>query len=77
MPGYNTAHEAVQLREIGLKFHPDVVLVGFLYNDVEPSTAQGRRLGRERHEHEALEVLRPRPRSVAASATASTPASRT
>ena len=53
MPGYNTAHEAVQLREIGLKFHPDVVLVGFLYNDVEPSTAQGRRLGRERHEHEA------------------------
>jgi len=54
MPGYNTVHELAQLRETGLAFHPDVVVVGFLYNDVEPSTAQGRRLGRTTHQpHDA------------------------
>jgi lysophospholipase L1-like esterase len=46
VPGYNTVHELAQLREVGLKFHPDMVVVGFLYNDVEPSTVQSIRLGR-------------------------------
>jgi lysophospholipase L1-like esterase len=51
MPGYNTVHELAQLRELGLAFHPDVVVVGLLYNDVEPSTAQALRLGRIHAEH--------------------------
>src|SRR5438132_2872067 len=41
-----TLHELAQLKELGLAFHPDVVVVGFFYNDVELSTAQGRRLAR-------------------------------
>jgi lysophospholipase L1-like esterase len=43
IPGYNTVHELAQLRELGLLFHPQVVVVGFLYNDVEPTTAQSNR----------------------------------
>jgi lysophospholipase L1-like esterase len=46
MPGFNTVHELAQLRELGFAFHPDVVVLGFLYNDVEPSTAQSARLAR-------------------------------
>ena len=46
LPGYNTLHELAQLKELGLAFHPDVVVVGFFYNDVELSTVQGRRLAR-------------------------------
>ncbi len=42
IPGYNTVQELAQLRELGLAFHPRVVVVGFLYNDVEP-TEGGRR----------------------------------
>jgi len=42
IPGYNTVQELAQLRELGLAFHPRVVVVGFLYNDVEPTEA-GRR----------------------------------
>lgn len=40
MPGYNTLHQLAQLREVGLALEPNVVVVGFLYNDVEPSSAQ-------------------------------------
>jgi lysophospholipase L1-like esterase len=40
MPGYNTLHQLAQLREFGLGLQPKAVVVGFLYNDIEPSTAQ-------------------------------------
>jgi lysophospholipase L1-like esterase len=40
MPGYNTIHQLAQLRELGLALQPKVVVVGFLYNDIELSTAQ-------------------------------------
>jgi lysophospholipase L1-like esterase len=40
MPGYNTLHQLAQLREVGLALEPEIVVVGFLYNDVEPSSAQ-------------------------------------
>jgi lysophospholipase L1-like esterase len=40
MPGYNTRHQLAQLRELGLALQPKVVVLGFLYNDVEPSSAQ-------------------------------------
>ena len=40
IPGYNTLHQLAQLRSLGLAFKPDVVLVGFLYNDVELSSRQ-------------------------------------
>lgn len=40
MPGYNTLHELAQLRELGLSLQPKVVVVGFLYNDIELSSAQ-------------------------------------
>lgn len=40
MPGYNTLHQLAQLREVGLALEPKIVVVGFLYNDVEPSSAQ-------------------------------------
>jgi lysophospholipase L1-like esterase len=38
IPGYNTLHELAQLRETGLRYQPDLVVVGFLYNDVLPSS---------------------------------------
>ena len=40
MPGYNTLHELAQLRELGLSLQPKAVVVGFLYNDIELSSAQ-------------------------------------
>lgn len=40
MPGYNTLHQLAQLRELGLGLQPKVVVVGFLYNDIELSSAQ-------------------------------------
>ena len=40
IPGYNTLHELALLREVGLGLKPDVVVVGFLYNDIELSSAQ-------------------------------------
>ena len=40
MPGYNTLHELAQLRELGLRLQPKAVVVGFLYNDIELSSAQ-------------------------------------
>jgi lysophospholipase L1-like esterase len=40
IPGYNTLHSLAQLREVGLTFRPDIVVVGFLYNDVELSNRQ-------------------------------------
>jgi hypothetical protein len=35
VPGYNTIQELAMLRETGLALHPDVILVGFFYNDVD------------------------------------------
>jgi lysophospholipase L1-like esterase len=49
MPGYNTIHQLAQLRELGLALQPRAVVVGFLYNDIEPSTAQ-REKGLEKQE---------------------------
>ncbi|HZO01324.1 MAG TPA: GDSL-type esterase/lipase family protein [Burkholderiales bacterium] len=40
MPGYNTGHQLGQLRELGLSLEPKVVVLGFLYNDVQLSSAQ-------------------------------------
>jgi lysophospholipase L1-like esterase len=40
MPGYNTLHQLALLRELGLGLKPDVVVVGFLYNDIELSSSQ-------------------------------------
>lgn len=40
MPGYNTLHELAQLRDLGLGLQPSAVVVGFLYNDIELSSAQ-------------------------------------
>ncbi|HZO01025.1 MAG TPA: SGNH/GDSL hydrolase family protein [Burkholderiales bacterium] len=40
IPGYNTLHELALLREIGLGLRPDLVVVGFLYNDIELSSSQ-------------------------------------
>jgi hypothetical protein len=40
MPGYNTIHQLAQLRELGLGLQPKIVVVGFLYNDIELSSAQ-------------------------------------
>lgn len=34
--GYNTVQQAVLLREIGLAYDPDVVLVAYVLNDAEP-----------------------------------------
>jgi lysophospholipase L1-like esterase len=40
MPGYNTIHQLAQLREQGLALQPKIVVVGFLYNDIELSSGQ-------------------------------------
>lgn len=40
MPGYNTIHQLAQLRELGLGLQPKIVVVGFLYNDIELSSGQ-------------------------------------
>jgi hypothetical protein len=39
IPGYNTIQELAQLRELGLAFQPQLV-VGYLYNDIEPSEGE-------------------------------------
>jgi hypothetical protein len=33
VPGYNTLQEATQLETIGILYHPDIVLISYLYND--------------------------------------------
>jgi lysophospholipase L1-like esterase len=35
VPGYSTAIEAIHLEELGLRFDPDLVLLGFMLNDAE------------------------------------------
>ncbi len=47
VPGYNTRQELRHLEEVGPRFHPDLVIVGFYPNDIdgndtlpEPSTAR-------------------------------------
>jgi lysophospholipase L1-like esterase len=44
IPGYNTLHELEQLRQLGLAFHPGIVVVGFLFDDLALSAVQRRRL---------------------------------
>src|SRR5215470_2076612 len=44
IPGYNTLHELEQFRQLGLTFNPDIVVVGFLFDDLALSAAQRRRL---------------------------------
>lgn len=39
--GYNTVQELASLREAGLRFHPDLILVGYVFNDVDAATAPG------------------------------------
>ena len=34
IPGYNTCQQYAQFLELGLDFEPDLVVVGFLYNDI-------------------------------------------
>jgi lysophospholipase L1-like esterase len=43
IPGYNTIQELAQLRELGLAFQPRIVVVGYLYNDIEPSEGERNR----------------------------------
>jgi lysophospholipase L1-like esterase len=54
MPGYNTVHQLAQLRDLGLALQPKAVVVGFLYNDIEPSSAQRKegleKQGAEKHD---------------------------
>lgn len=57
MPGYNTVHQLAQLRELGLALQPKVVVLGFLYNDVQPSSAQ-QRAPRSREEQSLLRKTR-------------------
>lgn len=35
VPGYNTSQELIHLKEVGLKFDPDLILVGFNLSDAE------------------------------------------
>jgi lysophospholipase L1-like esterase len=44
IPGYNTPQELAQFQELGLPLRPDIVVVGFLYNDLEISPEQRHRL---------------------------------
>lgn len=38
VPGYNTADELAYLEEVGQRFDPDLVIVGFFPNDLAPGT---------------------------------------
>jgi len=45
VPGYNTSQELAQLREVGGRFQPDLVVVGFFWNDLfdnRPTEQPGR-----------------------------------
>jgi GDSL-like Lipase/Acylhydrolase family len=35
VPGYNTYQELIHLREVGLKFNPDLIVLGFTLSDAE------------------------------------------
>ncbi|HSE87961.1 MAG TPA: GDSL-type esterase/lipase family protein [Candidatus Binatia bacterium] len=35
VPGYNTHQELIHLQEVGLLYHPDVILIGFTMSDAE------------------------------------------
>jgi lysophospholipase L1-like esterase len=37
VPGYNSEQEAVLLEEVGLRYHPDVVILAFVLNDGLPA----------------------------------------
>jgi len=44
VPGYNTSQELAQLLEVGARFQPDLVVVGFFWNDLydnQPATRPG------------------------------------
>jgi len=40
IPGYNTLHELALLREVGFGLRPDLVVLGYLHNDIELSSDQ-------------------------------------
>ena len=44
IPGYNTLQEMTEFKELGVPLRPDIVVVGFLYNDLELSIDQRRHL---------------------------------
>jgi lysophospholipase L1-like esterase len=48
IPGYNTLQELTEFRELAEPLQPDIVVVGFLYNDLEMSPDQRRHL-EQRH----------------------------
>lgn len=48
--GYNTYQQSILLREIGLDYEPDVVLVAYVLNDAEPLHRQSGLIDR-RHSH--------------------------
>jgi GDSL-like lipase/acylhydrolase family protein len=39
VPGYNTVQEMLTLKEVGLAYHPDLVIVNFVLNDASPMVA--------------------------------------
>lgn len=39
VPGYNTWQEFVQLQNVVLKYQPDLVILGFFFNDMDGNTA--------------------------------------
>ena len=41
VPGYNTSQELAHLNEVGARFRPDLVVVGFYENDLVGNTAPG------------------------------------
>jgi lysophospholipase L1-like esterase len=48
VPGYNTFQELTEFEELGAALRPDIVVVGFLYNDLEISSGQRRHLDERR-----------------------------
>jgi hypothetical protein len=42
VPGYNTSQELAQLLEVGPRFQPDLVIVGFFWNDVADNFRVGK-----------------------------------
>jgi lysophospholipase L1-like esterase len=46
LPGMNTAMQAAQLRDVGLAYGPDVVVLGYVLNDAEDTQAMAERQAR-------------------------------
>ena len=48
IPGYNTLQELTVFEDVGARLQPDIVVLGFLYNDLELSSDQRRHLEQRR-----------------------------